>query len=95
MMYITGFLIITIQSSCIGMDCSRKLYNRPLKFFGYKVLEGQPKEASLNKARIFYVFNFISNSRSYCCTHCDRLLAWYFRLATCLSVTCTLRLNDT
>jgi len=25
-MYITGFLIITIQSNCIGMDCSRKLH---------------------------------------------------------------------
>jgi len=28
-MYITGFLIIFIQSSCIGMDWSRKLQSSP------------------------------------------------------------------
>jgi len=26
LMYITGFLLIIIQSSCIGMDCSRELH---------------------------------------------------------------------
>jgi len=43
-MYITGFLLIIIQSSCIGMDCSRKLQSS-LKLLAILQLLGKYAES--------------------------------------------------